>query len=185
MGWIQSKIPDLPITNFTSDWNDGRAVGALVDAVAPGTVIASHPVFIPLTEIGVSQLELLRILYIIVTFTYNRFVSRLERLGPQGRPAKRNRSHDSCRRLAPHSSGIHLAFAICISFFFCRLTCICLVQLVKPEEMINPNVDELSMMTYLSQYPNAKLQPNAPLRPKANPNRYSTTCAVCITLLST
>jgi len=36
MHWIQSKLPDLPITNFTSDWNDGRAVGALVDAVAPG-----------------------------------------------------------------------------------------------------------------------------------------------------
>ena len=35
--WIQNKIPDLPINNFTSDWNDGRAVGALVDAVAPGT----------------------------------------------------------------------------------------------------------------------------------------------------
>jgi hypothetical protein len=34
--WIQSKLPDLPITNFTSDWNDGKAVGALVDAVAPG-----------------------------------------------------------------------------------------------------------------------------------------------------
>jgi hypothetical protein len=34
--WVQSKIPDLPINNFTSDWNDGRAVGALVDAVAPG-----------------------------------------------------------------------------------------------------------------------------------------------------
>lgn len=34
--WVQSKIPDLPIANFTTDWNDGRAVGALVDAVAPG-----------------------------------------------------------------------------------------------------------------------------------------------------
>lgn len=34
--WIQSKLPDLPITNFTSDWNDGRAVGALVDSVAAG-----------------------------------------------------------------------------------------------------------------------------------------------------
>lgn len=38
MGWIQSKIPNVPITNFTTDWNDGRAVGALVDAVAPGMV---------------------------------------------------------------------------------------------------------------------------------------------------
>lgn len=36
MGWIQTKIPEMPISNFTSDWNDGRAVGALVDAVAPG-----------------------------------------------------------------------------------------------------------------------------------------------------
>ena len=36
MGWIQSKVPDLPINNFTNDWNDGRAIGALVDGVAPG-----------------------------------------------------------------------------------------------------------------------------------------------------
>lgn len=41
MGWIQSKIPDMPITNFTNDWNDGRAIGALVDGVAPGTIIIS------------------------------------------------------------------------------------------------------------------------------------------------
>lgn len=36
MNWIQTKVPDLPITNFTTDWNNGKAVGALVDAVAPG-----------------------------------------------------------------------------------------------------------------------------------------------------
>lgn len=36
MNWIQTKLPDLPIKNFTSDWNNGKAVGALVDAVAPG-----------------------------------------------------------------------------------------------------------------------------------------------------
>ncbi|CAF4889166.1 unnamed protein product, partial [Rotaria sp. Silwood2] len=37
MSWIQEKLPaELPITNFTSDWNDGRAIGALVDACAPG-----------------------------------------------------------------------------------------------------------------------------------------------------
>jgi filamin len=38
--WIQSKLPDLPITNFTADWNDGKAVGALVDAVAPGRALS-------------------------------------------------------------------------------------------------------------------------------------------------
>ena len=36
LNWIQSKCPDLPITNFTTDWNDGKAIGALVDAVGPG-----------------------------------------------------------------------------------------------------------------------------------------------------
>jgi len=36
LAWIQNKIPDRPITNFTSDWSDGRAIGALVDGVAPG-----------------------------------------------------------------------------------------------------------------------------------------------------
>jgi len=36
LAWIQNKIPDLTVTNFTNDWSDGRAIGALVDAVAPG-----------------------------------------------------------------------------------------------------------------------------------------------------
>ncbi|KAK3102524.1 hypothetical protein FSP39_011943 [Pinctada imbricata] len=34
--WIQGKCPDIPIKNFTTDWNDGKAIGALVDAVGPG-----------------------------------------------------------------------------------------------------------------------------------------------------
>jgi filamin len=35
--------------------------------------------------------------------------------------------------------------------------------------MVDPKVDELSMMTYLSQYPNAKIAPEAPLKtPKTN-----------------
>lgn len=45
------------------------------------------------------------------------------------------------------------------------------LQLIKPEELVSPNMDELSMMTYLSQYPNAKLKQGAPLRPKTNANR--------------
>ena len=44
-------------------------------------------------------------------------------------------------------------------------------QLITPEEMINPNCDELSMMTYLSQFPNAKLKPNAPLKPRVQPQQ--------------
>ena len=36
LGWVQNKQPDRPVTNFTTDWNDGRAIGALVDGIAPG-----------------------------------------------------------------------------------------------------------------------------------------------------
>lgn len=37
MNWIKIKLPqELPVKNFTTDWNDGKAIGALVDAVAPG-----------------------------------------------------------------------------------------------------------------------------------------------------
>ena len=34
--WINNKLPELRINNFTSDWNSGIALAALVDAIAPG-----------------------------------------------------------------------------------------------------------------------------------------------------
>ena len=36
LGGIPNKVPDLPITNFSKDWRDGKALGALVDSCAPG-----------------------------------------------------------------------------------------------------------------------------------------------------
>lgn len=36
LGWIQNRLPQLPITNFSKDWQSGRALGALVDSCAPG-----------------------------------------------------------------------------------------------------------------------------------------------------
>jgi hypothetical protein len=39
LAWIQSKIPEKNITNFTTDWNDGTAIAALVEALAPGQAI--------------------------------------------------------------------------------------------------------------------------------------------------
>ncbi|XP_055692677.1 filamin-A isoform X3 [Lutzomyia longipalpis] len=110
MGWIHSKVPDLPIGNFTTDWNDGKAVGALVDAVAPGLC--------PDWELW------------------------------DPKDAAQNASE---------------AMGLADDWLNVR-------QLIRPEEMVNPKVDEQSMMTYLSQYPNAKLKPGAPLRPKTNPN---------------
>jgi len=42
------------------------------------------------------------------------------------------------------------------------------VQLIKPDEMCNPKVDELSMMTYLSRFPHAKPKAGAPVTLKPN-----------------
>ncbi|GFV00221.1 filamin-A [Trichonephila clavipes] len=111
LGWIQSKLPDLPINNFNSDWNDGRAVAALVDALAPGLC----PDWCDM------------------------------------KPENALQNAKEAMDLADNWLGVP--------------------QLVKPEEMVNPNVDDLSMMTYLSQYPKAELKPGAPLRPRTNPNR--------------
>lgn len=49
---------------------------------------------------------------------------------------------------------------LCVSF-----------QVIAPEEIIDPSVDEQSVMTYLSQFPKAKLKPGAPLKPKLNPKK--------------
>ncbi|CAF4038840.1 unnamed protein product [Rotaria magnacalcarata] len=112
MHWIQEKLPpELPITNFTSDWNDGRAIGALVDACAPGL--------------------------------YPDWSDR----DPQNALENTKEAMD----LAEHWLGIP--------------------QLIQPHEMLNPKVDEQSMMTYLSQYPKANLKPGAPIRPKTNSAR--------------
>ncbi|KAK0098975.1 hypothetical protein PV326_011999 [Microctonus aethiopoides] len=110
MHWVQSKLPGLPINNFTSDWNDGRAVGALVDAVAPG-------------------------------------------LCPDWQDWN------------PKDAAQNATEAMNLADDWLNIP-----QLISPEEMVNPNVDELSMMTYLSQYPSAKLKPGAPLRARTNPN---------------
>ncbi|XP_033320744.1 filamin-A isoform X4 [Bombus bifarius] len=109
--WIKNKVPELVIGNFTTDWNDGRAIGALVDGVASGLCPDWHE--------------------------WNK------------NDAIQNASE--AMQLADDWLNIP--------------------QLIKPEEMVNPNIDEMSMMTYLSQYPNAKLKPGAPLRPRINRNR--------------
>ncbi|XP_017885701.1 filamin-A isoform X4 [Ceratina calcarata] len=111
MRWIQSKLPDLPINNFTSDWNDGKAVGALVDAVAPGLC-----------------------------------------------PDWQDWNPKDAIQNASEAMGLADDW-------------LNIPQLIKPEEIVNPNIDEMSMMTYLSQYPNAKLKQGAPLRPRTNRNR--------------
>ncbi|XP_061544524.1 filamin-B [Phycodurus eques] len=111
LGWIQNKVPDMPITNFHQDWRTGRALGALVDGCAPGLC--------PDWE------------------TWD--------------PVKPAENATEAMRLADDWLGIP--------------------QVIAPEEIIDPQVDEMSVMTYLSQFPKANLKPGAPLKPKLNPKK--------------
>ncbi|KAM6979784.1 LOW QUALITY PROTEIN: filamin B a [Aplochiton taeniatus] len=107
LGWIQNKVPDLPINNFSRDWQSGRALGALVDSCAPGLC--------PDWE------------------TWD--------------PVKPSNNASEAMQLADDWLGIP--------------------QVIAPEEIIDPSVDEQSVMTYLSQFPKAKLKPGA----RSNPNQ--------------
>ncbi|XP_060545301.1 filamin-C isoform X3 [Pantherophis guttatus] len=106
LGWIQNKVPQLPITNFNRDWQDGKALGALVDNCAPG------------------------------------LCPDWEAWDPR-QPVENARE---AMQQADDWLGVP--------------------QVIAPEEIVDPNVDEHSVMTYLSQFPKAKLKPGAPLNSK-------------------
>ncbi|KAG5835871.1 hypothetical protein ANANG_G00248600 [Anguilla anguilla] len=111
LGWIQNKVPDLPINNFSQDWRSGKALGALVDSCAPG-------------------------------------------LCPDWE------TWDTVKPVENASEAMQLAD-----------DWLGIPQVIAPEEIIDPSVDEQSVMTYLSQFPKAKLKPGAPLKPKLNPKK--------------
>ncbi|XP_014746233.1 PREDICTED: filamin-C [Sturnus vulgaris] len=106
LGWIQNKVPQLPITNFNRDWRDGKALGALVDNCAPG-------------------------------------------LCPDWEKWDPNKPVQNAREAMQQADDW-----------------LGVPQVIAPEEIVDPNVDEHSVMTYLSQFPKAKLRPGAPLRPR-------------------
>lgn len=37
LNWFRGTIPEVPVNNFTTDWNDGVALHALIDNLKPGT----------------------------------------------------------------------------------------------------------------------------------------------------
>ncbi|XP_054034987.1 filamin-C [Dryobates pubescens] len=104
LGWIQNKVPQLPITNFNRDWQDGKALGALVDNCAPG-------------------------------------------LCPDWESWDPNQPVQNAREAMQQADDW-----------------LGVPQVIAPEEIVDPNVDEHSVMTYLSQFPKAKLKPGAPIR---------------------
>uniref|UniRef100_A0AC35U6T8 Calponin-homology (CH) domain-containing protein n=1 Tax=Rhabditophanes sp. KR3021 TaxID=114890 RepID=A0AC35U6T8_9BILA len=111
LSWIRSKLPpDVPVTNFTSDWNDGTALGALVEACAPGS------------NLGWRQFN----------------------------PKKAYENTCSAMDFATTFLGIS--------------------DLLTAKELINPNVDEKSVMTFLSQFPQAKFKSLMVINDKIEPH---------------
>ncbi|KAM6960914.1 filamin-C-like [Aplochiton taeniatus] len=106
LGWIQNKVPQLPIHNFNRDWRDGKALGALVDNCAPG------------------------------------LCPDWDKWDPT-QPVQNARE---AMQQADDWLGVP--------------------QVIAPEEIVDPDVDEHSVMTYLSQFPKAKLKPGAPVKTK-------------------
>uniref|UniRef100_A0A3Q3WU36 Calponin-homology (CH) domain-containing protein n=1 Tax=Mola mola TaxID=94237 RepID=A0A3Q3WU36_MOLML len=106
LGWIQNKVPQLPINNFNRDWRDGKALGALVDNCAPG-------------------------------------------LCPDWSDWDPNQPVQNAREAMQQADDW-----------------LGVPQVIAPEEIVDPDVDDHSVMTYLSQFPKAKLKPGAPLRSK-------------------
>ena len=49
--WMNATLPDKDITNFTTDWNDGITLSALVNYCKPG-LIPNHPFLEPTTWPG-------------------------------------------------------------------------------------------------------------------------------------
>ncbi|OQV13057.1 Filamin-B [Hypsibius exemplaris] len=115
LSWFSSKLP-LPVKNFTTDWNDGRACGALDNAVAPG------------------------------------LCPDWESWDPKD--ALRNATE--AMNLAEKWLGVP--------------------QLISPEDMIDPNMDEQSMMTYLAQFPIAQPKPGAPFYAKSSGDARAVRC---------
>ncbi|VDD87269.1 unnamed protein product [Enterobius vermicularis] len=125
MTWIKAKLPSgLPLNNFTSDWNDGVLLGALVDACIPYLHL-NWKEWIPN-----NALESTRKAMDIASERLNVVPVR-------------------------YCNG-NLKRYFFVTFLPNKLS---LFKLITPEELINPAVDEKSVMTYLSQFPQAKYRP--------------------------
>jgi filamin len=103
MKWIQEKIPECGISNFTTDWSDGTALGSLAHAVSGGN-FPQHKEMSPSDPI------------------------------------------------ANFTSSIQFATTLGIP------------EIVTPQELADPNLDPLTLVTYLTYFPSAQvpIEPTLP-----------------------
>ena len=164
------------MANLTTAWNDGLLIAALVNAIAPGLCPehegmnpensyenASYAMKLAEDWLGVPQVMTLLpaascSLYVLFIRIYTSYMLLLLRC--------------VIRLVLSSTSSCHVCANLCKSFTARHMACYVkdltgypptLTQVLMPEDMVNPSIDELSMMTYLSQFPVAKLKPGAPI----------------------
>eukprot|EP01117_Protostelium_nocturnum_P000021 TRINITY_DN1006_c0_g1_i1.p1 TRINITY_DN1006_c0_g1~~TRINITY_DN1006_c0_g1_i1.p1 ORF type:complete len:436 (+),score=190.61 TRINITY_DN1006_c0_g1_i1:85-1392(+) len=98
--WVRSKIPEYNINGFQKDWNDGRAINALINAVSPGAA-PDHKTMDPKNDVA------------------------------------------NCAKGIDRGQDL-----------------LGVPKIVTAEEMCQPKVDELAMMTYISYYRDLDQNPN-------------------------
>ncbi|RDD41359.1 Filamin-A [Trichoplax sp. H2] len=112
LNWVNDVLPkDYKVNNFTRDWNDGIAIQALVDNIAPG-------------------------------------------LCPEYETANPHNALENATVAMERASD-----------------CLDVPMVLTPEDMVNPKVDEKSVMTYVSFFPEAKLKPGVKLPGDCDPTK--------------
>ncbi|ELW67409.1 Filamin-C [Tupaia chinensis] len=195
LGWIQNKVPQLPITNFNRDWQDGKALGALVDNCAPDskaivdgnlklilgliwTLILHYSISMPMwededDEDARKQTPKQRLLGWIQNKVPQLPITNFNRDWQDGKAL--GALVDNCapglcpdwEAWDPNQPVENAREAMQQADDWLGVP-----QVIAPEEIVDPNVDEHSVMTYLSQFPKAKLKPGAPVRSKQlNPKK--------------
>ncbi|GFR58891.1 filamin [Elysia marginata] len=98
--WIQETVCDLPINNLTTDWNDGKAIGALVNAFASASPDMSLRGFC-----------------------------------------------SEWKSFEPKDAVANITEVMCIAEKELKVP-----QVLSPQDMANPALDEMSLMIYLSKF---------------------------------
>ncbi|GCB81454.1 hypothetical protein scyTo_0022799, partial [Scyliorhinus torazame] len=59
LGWIQNKLPEMPITNFSKDWRSGKALGALAKVTANNDRNRTYSVYYTPKVVGLHKVTVL------------------------------------------------------------------------------------------------------------------------------
>jgi filamin len=199
--WSQAMLPDLPITNLTSDWNDGQALCGLVENLCPGLCpdyldldpqdklenvkmgmhLAETHLGVPsliepedFVDPNIDEMSVMTYLSYFVSPAKAQLLKWVKQVIPEfditnfstdwsDGIALATLTHRLFDQLCPDCGSLksengleNLRYVIEEAEYRLGVT-----KLLTLEEMMDPNVDEMSMITFLAQFKTATLLPLA------------------------